>query len=160
MGQVRVWKLLDESQLVFKGHETGSIDCLAQLSEEAYVTGGEDGVVALWNVNKKKPVAQAKAAHGGTGITSVAVVKGSDLVASGGSDGVVRLWGAASTGQASTSSLREVGRAPLPGFVNGLQIATSGKFAVAAVGQEHRLGRWSRVKEGKNGLHVIKLLDS
>jgi hypothetical protein len=28
---------------------------------------------------------------------------------------------------------------------------------VAAVGQEHRLGRWTRIKEAKNGVCVARL---
>lgn len=31
---------------------------------------------------------------------------------------------------------------------------------VAALGQEHRLGRWKRIKDARNGLAIVKLLDS
>ena len=41
------------------------------------------------------------------------------------------------------------------GFVNALQLSPNGRFIMAAVGQEHRLGRWSRIAEARNG--VIKL---
>ena len=46
---------------------------------------------------------------------------------------------------------------PLTGFVNGLVVAPSGRFVVAAVGQEHRLGRWFRVREARNGCAVVNL---
>lgn len=28
---------------------------------------------------------------------------------------------------------------------------------VAAVGQEHKLGRWLRIKEGRNGMRIVEL---
>jgi ribosomal RNA-processing protein 9 len=43
------------------------------------------------------------------------------------------------------------------GFVNGLAFAQSGRFLAAAVGQEHRLGRWWSHKAVKNGLALVKL---
>jgi len=41
--------------------------------------------------------------------------------------------------------------------VNSLRFSSSGKFLVAGIGQEHRLGRWTRIKEAKNGFVVIPL---
>ena len=38
----RVWKLVEESQLVFSGHRD-SIDCIRLINEEHWVTGGQDG---------------------------------------------------------------------------------------------------------------------
>ena len=38
---VRLWKVADESQLVYRGH-TASIDCVAQLSANAFVSGSQD----------------------------------------------------------------------------------------------------------------------
>ena len=46
---------------------------------------------------------------------------------------------------------------PLPGFVNALAVAPSGRFVAAAVGQEHRLGRWFRDKEARNSLCIVPL---
>ena len=40
----RVWKLVEESQLVFSGHRD-SIDCIRLINEEHWVTGGQDGYV-------------------------------------------------------------------------------------------------------------------
>lgn len=45
---------------------------------------------------------------------------------------------------------------PLEGFVNGLAVSSTGKFFVAAVGQEHRLGRWEHEK-AKNEVCVVPL---
>ena len=170
---VRVWKLVDESHMLLKCPQGvgeggagrglvmgGSLDCVAMLSEESYVTGGEDGMLALWNVNKKKPVAIVPNAHGGAGhwISSVATIKGTDLVASGSDDGVVRLWQATTTAQGQGSSLMFTGTAlPAPGYVNGLALGHSGSLLVAACGKEHRLGRWAPQREAVNGLHVMRL---
>ena len=49
---------------------------------------------------------------------------------------------------------------PVTGFVNGLAVAPSGKFVACAVGQEHRLGRWFRVKDARNSLVIVPLPSS
>ncbi|EWM26654.1 u3 small nucleolar rna-interacting protein 2 [Nannochloropsis gaditana] len=172
---VRVWKLADESHMLLQCPQGvggggaskglvmgGSLDCLSMLSEECFVTGGEDGMLAMWNVNKKKPVAVVPAAHGGNSrwISSVAAIKGTDLVASGSNDGYVRLWRASTTPQGQGSSLESTGAALLcPGYVNGLAFGHSGSVLVAACGKEHRLGRWAPEKGAVNGLYVMRLPD-
>ena len=192
----RVWKVAEESQLVFRGH------CLT-IEAARYVTGGEwitgsaDGSVQLWRSTKKKPVWSGKGAHGGTysdmeqktsgqeavvgtaeeeaavaaprgagsiggaaaaWVGSIAVCRGSDLVASGSGDGVIRLW---KTPDPSDRILTPVGGVAVRGFVNSLQIARSGRFLVAGVGQEQRLGRWARDAKARNGVLVrpIELAD-
>ena len=54
-GTARVWKIVEESQLVFNGSQT-NIDSLALLNEEHWVTAGEDGHLAVWGVMRKKPL--------------------------------------------------------------------------------------------------------
>lgn len=44
------------------------------------------------------------------------------------------------------------------GFVNSLAFTNDGTKLIAAVGQEHRLGRWWRIKEAKNSIIIIPLL--
>lgn len=46
---------------------------------------------------------------------------------------------------------------PVAGFVNGLAFASDASRLVVACGQEHRLGRWWRVKEATNGVLVVRL---
>ena len=41
--------------------------------------------------------------------------------------------------------------------MNGLAIASSGKFLLAGVGQEPRLGRWGRDAGAKNGVVMHRL---
>ncbi|XP_029287444.1 U3 small nucleolar RNA-interacting protein 2 isoform X1 [Cottoperca gobio] len=162
---VRVWKIAEESQLVFHGHE-GSIDCIQLINEEHMVTGADDGSVSLWSVNKKRPLSTVKQAHGRHGdagleqphwVASVAALQNSDTVASGASgcshNSHVQLW---KCGQ-NYRKLEPLFSVPVSGFVNSLKFSSSGQFLVAGVGQEHRLGRWWRLKEAKNAIYVIPL---
>uniref|UniRef100_A0A672LKT3 U3 small nucleolar RNA-interacting protein 2 n=1 Tax=Sinocyclocheilus grahami TaxID=75366 RepID=A0A672LKT3_SINGR len=152
---VRVWKIAEESQLVFHGHE-GSIDCIQLINEEHMVTGGDDGSISIWTVNKKKPVSTVKQAHGSHGntgleqpywVSSVAALHNSDIVASG----------AHNTHTHTQQQVSLMANKPTTGFVNSLKFSNSGKFLVAGVGQEHRLGRWWRIKEARNGIYIIPL---
>lgn len=39
---IRLWKIVEESQLVFNGH-SGSIDTVRLVNEETFISGGDDG---------------------------------------------------------------------------------------------------------------------
>ncbi|XP_061689095.1 U3 small nucleolar RNA-interacting protein 2 isoform X3 [Syngnathoides biaculeatus] len=162
---VRVWKIMEESQLVFHGHE-GSIDCIQLINEEHMITGADDGSVCLWSVNKKKPLSVVKQAHGCHGdaglkqphwVAAVAALHSTDVVASGASgcssNSQVQLW----TCGARYRGLEPLFSVPVVGFVNSLKFSHAGHFLVAGVGQEHRLGRWWRQKEARNGIYIIPL---
>ena len=43
------------------------------------------------------------------------------------------------------------------GFVNALAFSNDGNNLIAGIGQEHRLGRWWRLKKAKNCVCVIPL---
>lgn len=49
-----------------------------------------------------------------------------------------------------------MGRVPLPGYVNGLKLGTSGGLMLAGCGKEHRLGRWEKVEGSKNAVYVVR----
>uniref|UniRef100_A0A665TIU2 U3 small nucleolar RNA-interacting protein 2 n=1 Tax=Echeneis naucrates TaxID=173247 RepID=A0A665TIU2_ECHNA len=158
---VRVWKIAEESQLVFHGHE-GSIDCIQLINEEHMITGADDGSLSLWSVNKKKPLSTVRQAHGCHGdaelqqphwVASVAALHNSDTVASGSHNSQVQLWKCTQ----NYRGLEPLFNVPVSGFVNSLKFSNSGQFLAAGVGQEHRLGRWWRLKEAKNGIYVIPL---
>ncbi|KAJ3065076.1 pre-rRNA processing protein [Podochytrium sp. JEL0797] len=247
----RLWKIVEESQLIFRGGGGGDlrtqvvegkvlatevnearkemkkaggdkfgnvIDVVAMIDEEHFVTGTDSGAISLWNLQKKKPVFTRSFTHGDptkpftsetnefkaiepaacNWITSLAVVRYSDLFASGSCDGFVRLWKLA----ADKKSFHEILAVPVVGFVNSLRFfeapplevgggdkmegvvvekeaevelfgaakkreAARKKAALVkpanvlylavATGQEHRLGRWWRMKEAKNQLKVITL---
>eukprot|EP00752_Nemacystus_decipiens_P007081 g6344.t1 len=156
---VRLWKVLEDTHLVFRPVGGGSIDCVRMLNEDWFTTGGEDGSLALWFAMKKKPAVLVPAAHGYSAagvprwISAVGCLKQSDLVISGSNDGAIRLWRA----DVEARSLEQVSSVPLDGFVNGLAVSSAGKFVVAAVGQEHRLGRWEQDKGARNEVCVVSL---
>ncbi|KYO22981.1 U3 small nucleolar RNA-interacting protein 2 isoform X2 [Alligator mississippiensis] len=160
-GTIRVWKIPEESQLVFYGHQ-GSIDCVQLINEEHMVSGADDGSVALWGLSKKKPLATVRQAHSNHGaqgleqpywISSVAAMLNSDVVATGSCSASVRLW-KCNEGFRKLELLFDI---PLVGFVNSLKFSNAGDFLVAGIGQEHRLGRWWRIKEAKNSICIIPL---
>ncbi|KAL8813452.1 MAG: hypothetical protein Q9200_000249 [Gallowayella weberi] len=140
----RLWKVAEESQLVFRGgggsekrrsarkedltngeeaatpktvYAEGSIDRVAMVDEETFVTGSDNGGISLWSLHKKKPVFTVSVAHGldpplkpdeasaeevpdskvpaepqPRWITALATVSYSDLILSGSWDGWVRVW--------------------------------------------------------------------
>ncbi|KAI0167064.1 WD40 repeat-like protein [Hypoxylon sp. FL1284] len=135
----RLWKVVEETQLVFRGgavaaadkkqrpgaavdprslaHE-GSMDRVAMLDDELFVTGSDNGALALWSLQKKKPLFVLPHAHGletplppdeasaervpdpaavvpppqPRWITALRTLPYSDLVLSGSWDGYVRAW--------------------------------------------------------------------
>ncbi|KAG5290152.1 ribosomal RNA-processing protein [Histoplasma ohiense] len=67
----RLWKVVDETQLVFRGGNSkgssyveGSIDCVAVLPPAHFVTGSDSGAISLWSIYKKKPLYTIHQAHG------------------------------------------------------------------------------------------------
>jgi ribosomal RNA-processing protein 9 len=131
---VRLWKIVDEAQLVFRGGGSekksrkrdkkeepaaeGSIDRVAFIDDDMFVTGSDNGAICLWSVHKKKPVYTLHTAHGrdpplspndvfaeehmegrevpvgpeARWITALKVIPYSDLIVSGSWDGDVRIW--------------------------------------------------------------------
>jgi ribosomal RNA-processing protein 9 len=177
----RVWKIPEESQLVFRGHCL-TMECARYVAGGDWVSGSADGGVQLWTSTKKKPVHTAWGAHfdpaaqgdeargagaaGGAAtawVGAVAVCRGADLVASGAGDGAVRLWRVADAGPVGSGKrvLEALGGLPVRGFVNSLNLARSGRFLVAGVGQEPRMGRWLRDGAARNGVlvHPLELRD-
>jgi ribosomal RNA-processing protein 9 len=128
----RLWKVVEESQLVFRGGGgekksksssgppkvlEGSMDRVAMIDEEMFVTGGDNGCLSLWVTHKKKPVFTLPLAHGieepleseeasaemDSGkrivpqpqprwITALATIPYSDVILSGSWDGQIRAW--------------------------------------------------------------------
>lgn len=157
---VRLWKILEETQLVFQGHKS-AIDCIKLINEEHILSGSQDGTIAVWNVQRKKPlvcvnhhnVHSPSTVVGELWVTAVAALPFTDLIASGSSDGYVRLW---KCGE-KFKQLDCLFSIPLKGTVNSLCFSHCGKFLMAAVGKEHRLGRWWSDKAAKNTIAIIPL---
>ena len=153
---IRYWKILEESQVIFQADtlHAGSLDALALLSENHFITGSDQGQLALWHLARKKPLFTLPHAHGeGNGIHAVGTLRNSDLFASGSCDGQVRLW-KVSEALDSFKALYEV---PLEGFINclcftRLEDPSDEVRLVAGTGQEPRLGRWNVLKSAQNSL--------
>ena len=99
-----------------RAYHEGSIDCVAMVDEETFVTGSDNGSLSLWSLQKKKPMFTVPLAHGldpaftpeevsadvlpevkipernPRWITALATVPLSDLVISGSWDGYLRVW--------------------------------------------------------------------
>ncbi|KAJ2909310.1 pre-rRNA processing protein, partial [Coemansia aciculifera] len=131
-----------------------SVDAVAMIDEETYVTGGDSGALCLWSVQKKKPVFIHHVAHGiqpttptvstkddededdtnlptrSRWITALAAVPFTDMFFSASSDGLVRLW-RMRPGKAPGFDL--INTIPVAGFVNGLsvrELSVNGSLAV------------------------------
>jgi ribosomal RNA-processing protein 9 len=126
----RLWRVVEESQLVFRGggsvkatgpdaisYHEGSIDRVAMIDEDTFVTGSDNGSLSLWSVQRKKPLHSIALAHGvdpfpspkeisaevnppatvegrpqARWITALTTVPYSDLILSGSWDGYIRAW--------------------------------------------------------------------
>jgi len=162
---VRVWKVEDDSHLVFRpGGDVGSAECISAIQDGWFVTGHDDGRLSLWKEEKKRPVGNAVvAAHGHNGgksgvtrsIMCCDAVGLSDVLATGSNDGYLRLWRVSTAEKGA--GITPLDTVPIHGHINSIAMGPGGKFCVAAVGQEPRLGRWDRVPRAKNRFAIIQL---
>lgn len=115
--------------------------------------------LCLWSALKKKPLHIQTLVHGSqengeaNWITAIATLLNTDLLASGSCDGFIRVWRTLN----NSKTIKELFAIPMYGFVNSLAFTNDGRYLIAAVGQEHRLGRWWRIKEAKNSIVIIEL---
>jgi ribosomal RNA-processing protein 9 len=70
-------------------------------------------------------------------------------------DGYLRFWRVIADER--ESGIKPLDAIPIHGFINGIAMGPGGKFCVAAVGQEPRMGRWDRVPRAKNRFAIIRL---
>lgn len=215
----RLWKVVEETQLVFRGgavdkktrsgvnprsllHE-GSMDRVAMIDDDLFVTGSDNGSIALWSVQKKKPVYIASLAHGldppldpheasaeqhpdpkavvppptPRWVTALKTIPYSDVIFSGSWDGYVRVWRLSDDkrkiepvgvlsgpDEEPLASTDDGSCGPIKGVVNDITLfergdrGKDGLCVVAAVGQQHRLGRWLPTCKGaRNGGVVFEV---
>jgi ribosomal RNA-processing protein 9 len=94
----RAWKLSEDTHLIFRGGaKVSSADCVSVVKDDWFLTGHDDGHLALWMTEKKKAVRTIDMVHGsaggvGRGIGCIGSLPGSDLAVTGSSDGYLRLW--------------------------------------------------------------------
>ena len=246
----RLWKVVEESQLVFRGggasgrsksvqalrqaygddsgvdldgeraYNEGSMDRIALIDDDTFITASDNGSLSLWNIHKKKAVFTVPLAHGldpplpldqasaelspdpslddnGRGgkqprwVTALKSTPFSDVFVTGSWDGYIRAWKvsedkrrieslgalAAAGGESLDALLDQEGLTSdslsnaalealkvgtqqqgrrVEGVISDLAIVDRGErgkdgvMIAAAVGKEHRLGRWKEVADGKN----------
>ena len=157
---LRLWKVDEESQLVFRLPEadpSGSLDAVAVVStgDDSFVvaTGSDSGSISLWSLGRKRPIATFAHAHSAS-ISFLYAVKSSDLVISGSNgDGFVRFW------QVDGKSITCVQELAVPGCIVAgvMEKTTDGYILILAVSSEPRLGRWDTDKSLKPSILVFKL---
>ncbi|CAO1636208.1 unnamed protein product [Sympodiomycopsis kandeliae] len=111
----------------------GSLDAVAMIDDQHFLTGGDSGAISLWSLAKKKPIFTRAATHGfdvkrfeegeddilqPRWVTSLACLPYGDVFASGSWDGCIRLWALDS----KLRSFKKLFDIPAKGFVNSLQL--------------------------------------
>lgn len=187
------WKIAEELRLTFRGGDAdrrrrtdepffaeGSIDVVSMVDELHFVTGLDNGSVALWSLSKKKPLHTQRCAHGllpahtpaeasaessaplareqvappqPYWITAVHAVPYLDVFVTGSYCGEVRLWRIDRDGFRSFAPL---GAVAVKGCVVLIDSAEVDKKLVltVATSKEHRLGRWLST-DGRNALTTL-----
>ncbi|KAH0910386.1 hypothetical protein HID58_033707 [Brassica napus] len=169
---MQLHKMPEQARMMYRA-PASSLESCCFISDTEYLSGSDNGTVALWGMLKKKPIFLLKNEHSVTinengdhdnveynnsctassWVSSVAVCRGSDLAASGAGNGFVHLMAVEAT------ALRPLFKLPLSGYVNSMAFAKSGKFLIAGAGQETRFGRWGCLKSAQNGvaIHPLRL---
>ena len=200
----RLWKVAEETQLVFRGgggggekskklpiakagelqmskatHMEGSIDRVAMVDEEMFITGSDNGGISLWTLQKKKPLFTIPLAHGldppltpeeasaeeipdpkvpgpplPRWITALATVPYSDLIVSGSWDGWIRVW-KISGDKRRIESLGVVGR-----IENAYGAVGDGEVGIgdeedSVRGVVNGISAFQRGERGKDGLCIV-----
>ncbi|KGN52615.1 U3 snoRNP-associated protein-like YAO [Cucumis sativus] len=149
-GSIELWTALKKKPvfIVRNAHSSSSSSTNLELKENGAIPNG-----CMGNGDANHNTSHNLSAY--SWISSVSVCRNSDLAASGAGNGSVRLWALTS----DKKDVRPLYDLPLVGFVNSLTFANSGRFVVAGVGQEPRLGRWGRIPAARNGVavHPLKL---
>ena len=197
----RLWKVVEETQLVFRaggGSEKrrpkkgdsdstptsfneGSVDRVALISEEAFVTGSDNGSISLWSLQKKKPIFTIPLAHGRDPalkpeevsadfspdvqipdrqprwVTALATVPFSDLVLSGSWDGCLRLWRVAPD-KKRLEGIGVVGGANVLDEGVDDRSGSDSKGTASVRGYINDISVFERGERGKDGLCIVAAL--
>lgn len=126
---------------------------ISHLTNEYFVSGTESGEINLWNIMKKKPILTTQSTESNKNyILSLDCLVNSDLCVTGSWDGFIKFWKI----DLFSKQIECVNKINQDGFINDLSISKNGVL-FGAISQEHRLGRWFRNSEVKNGVFVVKL---
>ncbi|EGW34399.1 uncharacterized protein SPAPADRAFT_49443 [Spathaspora passalidarum NRRL Y-27907] len=207
---VMFWKIAEESRLTFRGgdsvekkrkkkktkpeeetveeqeelpfHHEGSIEVVSMNDESHFVTGSDNGNIALWSLAKKKALFTERLAHGlqprllpqeasaetsleiagqqvpepqPYSITAIHALPYSDIFVSGSFDGSVKIWRLDQEGLRSFKLIGEVSN--LKGCVVKLDVVeVPDKKQIKVfvlLSKEHKFGRWlDKIPGGRNAL--------
>merc|ERR1712146_146069 len=153
-----------------------NVDCVSIINDEFFVSGGDDGAMCVWSINRKKPIGRIQNAHGFdehgiprwiTALTSVKqqqfssskgkgpqTIQNEYIVATGSWDGFLKIWSISMSDSTHVTLIKEI---PVIGIINGIKISSAGDFVLVAVGEEHRCGKWVRIKDAKNSAQLMPL---
>lgn len=161
----------------------GSMDCVAVIDEQRFVTGSDNGDIILWALNKKKPQFIKRLGHGvdeplsaveasaekdpieagippqPRWIMSLASLPYTDLFFSGSWDGKLGMWKVSE--DLRKFELIQYIDIGIKGVINGISLEELGKRGadgvriILAIGTECRLGRWKTVKGGRNCVVIL-----
>ncbi|KAK6460561.1 WD40-repeat-containing domain protein [Scheffersomyces coipomensis] len=205
------WKIAEESRLTFRGgdstekrkkkkkkdddiidedakeelpfHYEGSMEVVSMLDESHFVTGSDNGNVALWSLAKKKALFTERLSHGlqpqfsaskasaETSIekasqqiperqpywlTAIHAIPFSDVFLTGSYDGNVKIWKIDDTNLRSFSLIGTITN--IKGCVvkiDSAEITDKKKVAVFVLtSKEHKQGRWfNKIEGARNALH-------
>lgn len=197
------WKIAEESRLTFRGgdaekkkkktddavesdvpfHAEGSIDVVSMVDESHFVTGSDNGNVALWALSKKKPTFTQRVAHGllpqfkpsqasaetqedvaarqiperqPYWITAIYSVPYSDVFITGSYSGEIKVWRIDRESFRRFSLLGSVAVKGVVVNIDGADLQDEKKLVVyVATGKEHKLARWLGKVEGRNALTCL-----
>lgn len=162
---VRTWALNRDAQTLFSsGGHTAPVDSVFMIDQSHYLSGGQDGSICVWGATHRKAMVHATEAHQGEWVTAVSGIRNSDFALSGSSDGHIRAWRVGKPGDQDSVSkktkmvLDELDWSiEVTGVVNDIAVSPSGSVAVAAVGRDHKHGRWVTANNAHNGLMFVRL---
>jgi len=162
---VRAWNVARDSHTIFSsGGHTAPVDSVFAIDNNHYLSAGQDGAICLWGSTSRKALYKQEDAHEGQWVTSVSGVRDSDLAFSGSNDGFIRMWRVGRPSEVDEISKKTkmvidlLGtNIPIQGVINDIQVSNNKSLLVAAVGRDHKHGRWITADKAHNGLLFAKL---
>lgn len=163
-------------------HSEGSIEVVSMIDESHFVTGSDNGNLALWSLSKKKPLFVERLSHGlqpeftpsqasaetstelatqqvperqPYWITSIHAVPYSDVFVTGSFNGSIKIWKLDQDGLRNFKLIGELKN--IKGVVVGIkdvEVKDNKKLVIhALISKEHKFGRWlGKIEGGRNAL--------
>lgn len=136
-----VTKVQEETILRFNEREY-SLDCVKGINSTAFITGCQDGSVALWSTMKTRPMKTLENSHNNGWVCSLGSVWNSDFVVSGSHDGHVHFYHV----DAPNRNIIKGFSLEILGVISSISFTRDGRYMSIVAGREPRLGRWINAK--------------